>query len=128
MDHIGFGQLTDTLNRTIRVRYDSRTERAGVYDLHGSLLAEAGIGAIGIQPDGAFVLDSYYCGAVLHYTVSESGGIQVSFDVRLRADGSDGDGALNDDPMLTAEVFLQFDESGSVSGLTVENLSVESSS
>ena len=33
MDHIGFGQLTDTLNRTIRVRYDSRTERAGFAEI-----------------------------------------------------------------------------------------------
>ena len=124
----GFDQMTDALSGAIRVRYDSRTERAGIYDLHGTLLAEAGIGAIGIQPDEVFVPDSYYCGAYLDYAVSENGDILVSFDMRLLADGSVGDGALNDDPMLTAEVFLQFDESGSVSGLTVENLSVESSS
>ena len=125
MDHIDFGQLTDALSGAIRVRYDSRTERAGIYDLNGTLLAEAGIGAIGIKPDEAFVPDAYYCGAYLHYTVSENGSIQASFDVRLRADSSVGDGALNNDPMLTAEVRLQFDESGSVSGLTVENLSIE---
>ena len=125
MDHINFDQLTDALSGAIRVRYDSRTERAGIYDLNGTLLAEAGIGAIGIQPDEVFVPDSYYCGAYLHYTVSENGSIQASFDVRLRADSSVGDGALNNDPMLTAEVRLQFDESGSVSGLTVENLSIE---
>lgn len=125
MDRIGYGQLTDALSRAIRVRYDSRTDRAGVYDLHETLLAEAGIGAIGIQPDEAFVPDSYYCGAYLHYTVSESGGIRVSFDVRLRQDGSVGDGTLNDDPMLTAEVLLQLDENGKLSGFTLGDLSTE---
>ncbi len=125
MDHIDFDQLTDALSGAIRVRYDSRTDRAGIYALNGTLLAEAGIGTIGLPPDEAFVPDAYYCGAYLYYTVLENGGILVSFDVRLRADGSIGDGALNDDPMLTAEVLLQFDENGSVSGLTVGNLSIE---
>ena len=126
MGRIDYVQLTDALSRAIRVRYDSRTDRARVYDLHGTLLAEAGIGAIGIQPDEVFAPDSYYCGAYLHYMVSENGGIRGSFDVRLCADGSVGDGTLHDNPMLTAEVLLQFDESGSLSGFIVENISVGS--
>ena len=80
------------------IPYDRRTDRAGVYDLHGTLLAEAGTGAIGIQPDEAFVPDSYYCGAYLHYTASDNGSVQVSFDVRLCADGSAGDGTLKEIP------------------------------
>ena len=113
--------LTDALNQAIWVQYDRRTERASVYDSNGTLLRRAGICVIGALPDQPFTPDLYCCGAYQHYAVLEDGGITVSFYVSLIDDSGIGEGGLDGDHMLTAQVFLQFDGNGSVSGFTVDH-------
>ncbi len=113
--------LTDALNQAIRVQYDRRTERVSVYDSNGTLLRRAGISVIGALPDQVFTPDLYCCGAYQHYVVLEDGRITVRFYVSLIDDSNIGEGGLYGDHMLTAEVLLQFDGNGGVSGFTVDH-------